>query len=190
MNLKKTIPDSCYEEVENGIRAYATPNTDYFVNPETNEVTANAPFFYKEVSGDFMLRAKVSLDFESTYDACVLLALDNERLWAKACFEMSDYGVPFIVSVMTNGCSDDANCISVDGTEAWLQLSRKGNVFAVHYSLDGKQFKMARLTYLPMSSTIKVGFEAQSPVGSGGVRNFSDIDFRNITLNDIRNGNE
>ena len=61
MNLKKTIPDSCYEEVENGIRAYATPNTDYFVNPETNEVTANAPFFYKEVSGDFMLRAKVSL---------------------------------------------------------------------------------------------------------------------------------
>ena len=103
---------------------------------------------------------------------------------------MSDYGVTFIVSVMTNGCSDDANCISVDGTEAWLQLSRKGNVFAVHYSLDGKQFKMARLTYLPMSSTIKVGFEAQSPVGSGGVRNFSDIDFRNITLNDIRNGNE
>ena len=166
------------------------PDTDYFVNPETGEVTANAPFFYEEVSGDFVLRAKVSLDFESAYDACVLLALDNERLWAKACFEMSDFGVPLIVSVMTNGLSDDANGIGVDGTEAWLQLSRKGNVFAVHYSLDGKEFRMARLAYLPMSSTIKIGFEAQSPSGSGGVRNFSDIDFRKVSLSNIRNGNE
>lgn len=190
MNLKKTIPDSWFEEVENGIRAYAMPNTDYFVNPETGDVTANAPFFYEEVSGDFVLRARVSLDFKSTYDACVLLALDNERLWAKACFEMSNYGFPTIISVMTNGRSDDAFCISVDGTEAWLQLSRKGDVFAVHYSLDGKLFKMARLAYLPMSSTIKVGFEAQSPTGNGGVRNFRDIDFKNISLNNIRNGNE
>lgn len=190
MKLEKTIPDSIFEEVENGIRAYATPNTDYFVNPETNEVTANAPFFYKEVSGDFLLRARVSLDFTSTFDACVLLALDNERLWAKACFEMSDYGLPTIVSVMTNGRSDDANCISVDVTEVWLQLSRKGNVFGIHYSLDGKHFRMARLTFLPMNNTIKLGFEAQSPLGNGGVRNFSDVVFKNEALNDIRNGNE
>lgn len=190
MNLQKTIPDSCFENVENGIIAYAIPNTDYFVNPETNEVTANAPFFYEEVSGDFMLRARVSLDFKSTYDACVLLALDNERLWAKACFELSDFGVPLIVSVMTNGRSDDANCINVDNSEVWLQLSRKGNVFGIHYSLDGREFRMARLTYLPMKDTIKVGFVAQSPTGSGGKRFFSYIEFEHISLSDIRNGNK
>lgn len=190
MKLVKNIPDSFFEETENGIRAYATPNTDYFVNPETNEVIANAPFFYREVSGDFLLRARVSLNFESVFDACVLFAMDNERLWAKACFEMSDLGYPSIVSVMTNGRSDDANCIGVDGTEVWLQLSRKGNVFGIHYSLDGRQFRMARLTYLPMNNTIKAGFVAQSPMGNGGERNFSDIDFRNVSLNDIRNGNE
>lgn len=189
MELKKTIANSIYEEIENGIKTFALPNTDYFVNPETDKVVANAPFFYKEVTGDFVFRSKVSLDFKSTYDACVLFALDNERLWAKACFEMSDYGIPTIVSVMTNGRSDDANCTSIDGNEVWLQLSRKGNTFAVHYSSDGVVFKMARLAYLPMNITIKVGFMAQSPTGNGGERIFNNIDLRNISLSDIRNGN-
>ena len=80
MELKKTIANSIYEEIDKGIKAFALPNTDYFVNPETDAVVANAPFFYKEVTGDFVLRSKVSLDFKSNYDACVLLALDNERL--------------------------------------------------------------------------------------------------------------
>ncbi|MDY4592476.1 MAG: DUF1349 domain-containing protein [Eubacteriales bacterium] len=189
MELKKTIANSIYEEIEKGIKAFALPNTDYFVNPESDAVVANAPFFYKEVTGDFVLRSKVSLDFKSTYDACVLLALDNERLWAKACFEMSDYGIPTVVTVMTNGRSDDANCTSIDGNEVWLQLSRKGNTFAVHYSLDGVLFQMARLTYLPMANTIKVGFVAQSPMGIGGERVFNNVDLMNVSLTDIRNGN-
>ena len=40
-----------------------------------------------------------------------------------------------------------------------------------------------------MSKTIKVGFEAQSPMGEGGMRSFEEILLVNMSLGDIRNGN-
>ncbi len=46
-----------------------------------------------------------------------------------------------VVTVMTNEKSDDANGINVDTNEIWLQMARKDNAFAIHYSLDGKEIK-------------------------------------------------
>lgn len=183
------LKESSYVVREGGLELEATPKSDYFVNPETEEATLSAPFLYHEVEGDFVFRAKVSHGFTSVYDACVLLAYDHERLWAKACFELSDLGTHNVVSVMTNGVSDDANNVCIEGNEVWLQLARKGSLFAVHYSLDGERFQMARLTRLPMRECIKVGFEAQSPIGEGGKRVFEDIVLECRTLDDIRDGN-
>jgi regulation of enolase protein 1 (concanavalin A-like superfamily) len=182
------INETKYEETEDGIQVYAPADTDYFVNPIDGNVKANAPFFYKEVDGDFILRAKVSHDFISTYDACVLLALENDKLWAKACFEYTDLGTNAVVTVMTNEKSDDANGINIEGNEIWLQMSRKDNVFAIHYSLDGKEFMMSRLSYLPMQKKIKVGLEAQSPTGKGGMRKFTDVSLEIRSPLDIRKG--
>lgn len=191
MNYKnlKWLSESTMEEIEQGIKIYAPKNSDYFVNPMSDEVTVTAPFLYQEVTGDFVFKAKVHHAFSATYDACVLLAMDHETLWAKACFEYSDLGTYAIVSVMTNQKSDDANGVVIDDTSVWLQLSRKDDIFAVHYSLDGLRFNMARLTYLPMNKTIKVGFEAQSPMGNGGMRYFTNCSLELKTLEDIRDGN-
>ncbi len=180
--------ESKFEETETGIDILAPAETDYFVNPADGEVVANAPFFYKEVEGDFILKAKVSLDFVSIYDACALLALDNDKLWAKACFEYTDFDTIAVVTVMTNERSDDANGVNVEEDSIWLQISRKDNVFAVHYSLDGNEFIMARLAYLPMSEKIKVGFLAQSPTGKGGIRKFEDVSLELKSPLDIRSG--
>lgn len=177
-----------YEVTEDGIQIYAPKKTDYFVNPADGKVKADAPFFYKEVEGDFILRAKVSHDFISTYDACVLLALDNEKLWAKACFEYTDLGTNSVVTVMTNERSDDANGVNVDGNEIWLQMSRKDDLFAIHYSYDGQDYMMARLCHLPMQKKIKVGLEAQSPIGDGGIRKFADVSLDLRGPADIRKG--
>ena len=190
MNFKdfKWTVETKYEETESGIHIYAPGETDYFVNPVDGEVKANAPFFYKEVEGDFILKAKVSLDFVSIYDACVLLALDHNKLWAKACFEYTDFGTNAVVTVMTNEKSDDANGVNVEGNEIWLQMSRKDDVFAIHYSLDGEEFIMARLAHLPMQKKIKVGLEAQSPTGSGGLRKFENVSLELQGPSDIRKG--
>ncbi len=175
--------------LESGIQIYAPAATDYFVNPADGAIKANAPFFYQEVEGDFVFRANVSHAFSSTYDACALLALEHETLWAKACFEYTDFHTHAVVTVMTNGRSDDANGANIVGNEVWLQLARKDDVFAVHYSLDGREFTMARICTLPMGRRIKVGLVAQSPVGSGGERRFLHVSLEHRTLEDIRGGN-
>lgn len=36
-------------------------------------------------------------------------------------------------------------------------MARKGDTFALHYSLDGEKFKIVRYFCLPVSDTVKVG---------------------------------
>ncbi len=182
------VNESEFEWTANGAAIHAPAETDYFVDPIDGKITATAPFFYKEVTGDFIFKAKVSLAFESVYDAAVLLVLDHETLWAKACFEYTDFGTTSVVTVMTDGRSDDANGVNVETDEIWLQMSRKDKVFAIHYSLDGEDYTMARLAHLPMQHTIKVGLEAQSPTGKGGKRMFEEISLELKSPADIRAG--
>lgn len=188
MNNFKWMHSSEMKETQNGLVITATPNSNCFVNPETGNTIFNAPFYYQDIDGDFVFQAKVGLEFITTYDAGVLLAYDNNALWAKACFEFTDLNTHAVVTVMTNGYSDDANCINVKENQVWLRLSRKGDVFAVHYSLDGEAFFMARLARLPMQKTIKVGIVAQSPLGQGGDRNFEFLSLELKTPIDIRTG--
>ena len=119
----KWLFESSYEKTERGIRIYAPEKTNLFVNPSNDKVDFTIPFLYQEVEGDFVLRAKVCHDFQKVYDACVLLALDHERMWAKACFEFTDIGTHSVVTVMNNGNSDDANNEIIDGNQVWLQLA-------------------------------------------------------------------
>lgn len=184
----KWINETDFELKDGGIEIDAPGDTDYFVNPINGKVTANAPFFYKEVAGDFILKAKIRLDFKSYYDAGVLLALDHDNLWSKACFEYTDFGTNAVVTVMTNGKSDDANGVNVNADEVWLQMSRKDDIFAIHYSLDGVEFILSRLTSLPMSEKIKVGLEAQSPTGNGGKRIFENVSLELKSPLNIRAG--
>ncbi len=166
----------------------ADPGKDFFVNPVDGSVTANAAFVYEEITGDFVCRARVSLEHESMYDAGVLLALQDDTHWAKACFELSDYGFKDVCTVMTNGISDDCNGIIVENNSVWLQLARTGDVFTVHYSMDGENYIMARICSMPLSKILKVGFEAQSPRGDGGKRYFDHFVIKNEGLKEPRAG--
>ncbi len=178
-----------HEALPEGFKLLAKAGADYFVTPAEGEVYADAVFGYVEVEGDFVFRAEVSLEMVSTYDAAVLLAMDHERLWAKACFELTDLGYPAVVTVFTDERSDDANGVKIDGDTVWLQLARKNDEFAIHYSRDGETFHMARYGWLPMAEKLKVGVEAQSPTGSGGWRIFRHVTLERKTLADIRDGN-
>ena len=171
----------------------APPKTDWFNNPipedgELPEPVANAPFFYTEVSGDFVFRAKVRPNHWYTYDACALMVIRDERMWAKAAFERSDFGTNAVVCVVTNEVSDDANGCNIEQESIWLQIVRKGDVFCVHYSLDGERFDMVRLFRLPDGESVKVGLEAQSPAGEGGVRLFEQVTLEKRTVENLRAG--
>ena len=173
---------------EKGLKIKALPNSDYFVDPAGSEPILNAPYYHIETDKDFVLKAKVSRSFRSVFDACVLMLMSDEKCWVKLCFELTDLGNNAVVSVVTNDVSDDANGANIQGDTVYLQMAKKGNLFALHYSLDGKDFKMVRYFALSIKDTFKLGFVAQSPTGDGGDCFFEDIELRYDSLKDLRKG--
>lgn len=164
------------------------PHADCFVDPAEGKVSVNAPFYYEEITGDFVIRAKVTHDFTTTFDACALMYMADNTHWGKQAFEFTDFGTHAVVSVVTNGRSDDANGVNIVGKSVWLQLARKGDLFAMHYSEDGVNWRLNRFYYLPTPACVKVGFTAQSPAGEGGAFQFEEFLLASTTLANIRDG--
>ena len=181
-------------DVKNGrLTLLAPPKSDFFYNNDAASETgispenlSNAPFYYTEVSGDFVLTVKVSVDFVDTYDAAAVMVMKNDHTWVKSCFEKTDFNTRAVVSVVMNQFTDDANGNNIDGNSIWLKVVRIGQSFALHYSVDGESFNMTRVFTLPVEETVKVGFVAQAPVGNGGERHFEHFTLEKKTLENIR----
>lgn len=176
------------------IAIYAPAISDHFNNPipengKFTEHQGNAPFFYKGIEGDFVIKTKVRPNFNTTFDAACIMVIQDENTWEKAAFEKSDFGTNAVVSVVTNIISDDANGCNVEADSVWLQVARVGNNFAIHYSMDGEKFYMVRVFYLPVENIVKIGIEAQCPMGEGGHRYFSHLSIENKTIANLRAGN-
>ena len=116
------------------------------------------------------------------------MCIEDEYIWTKAAFEKSDFGTVAAVCVVTNKISDDANGCNINQPSMWLKVCRVGDIFSTHYSLDGKTYNMIRLFHLPAEKSIKVGIEAQSPAGEGGMRYYSDIKLEKKTVKNLRTG--
>ena len=180
----------------NRIEIMATPLSDFFCNSGsvseegiTPESLSNAPFYYTEVEGDFVLQVKVSHAFKDIYDSASVMVMVDMQNWAKACFEKTDFGTHAAVSVVTKrGESDDANGCNLEGNTAWLKVCRVNHTFSFHYSTDGKQFYMMRFFSLPVDQKVKVGLLAQAPTGNGGVRVYEDLMLENKAVKNIRYG--
>jgi uncharacterized protein len=170
-----------------GLSITAGPGTDWFVDPRTDEAIANAPALVGPVEGDFVLSARLDVEFAGTYDAGALMLWRDDRTWAKLCFEYSYDHEPMVVSVVTRGASDDCNSAVVDGP-VWLRVARIGRAYAFHASTDGGRWDFVRHFGLGVEDALEVGFVAQSPRGDGCTATFSDIRFAAATLGDLRSG--
>lgn len=180
--------DAEYLEIDGGILIKAKPRSDMVVDPQSAMVTANAAFLARDIEGDFIFSARVSHPFHSMYDACCLIAYADDRLWGKACFECTEEGEHAVVTVMTNGLSDDANSVRIAGESVWLRMCRKGNVISVQYSENGADWRFVRILSIPLPNTVKVGLLAQSPVGIGGEFIFKNISIKQGAPQNMRFG--
>jgi regulation of enolase protein 1 (concanavalin A-like superfamily) len=162
--------------------------TDWFVDPAGDaDPVLNAPALVGSVAGDFMLSAYVSVEFGATFDAGVLMLHASESCWAKLCLERSPEGRPMVVSVVTQGHSDDCNSAALEHESAWLRVARLGTAYAFHRSTDGQRWQLVRYFRLPAPNA-SVGFEAQSPLGEGCRATFAEIRFEHGRLADLRGG--
>lgn len=178
-------------DVEFGDRSIvmsATPQTDWFTDPETSQVVATTSAVVCRPMTEFMLSAQVDVEFSSTFDAGALVLWSNTQSWAKLAFEFSPQGQAMIVSVVTRGESDDCNSVVIDSSSVWLRISGLGDAHAFHYSTDGDHWHFVRYFRLDTYGSVDVGFEAQSPLGGGCVARFSNISYVPERLASLRTG--
>ncbi|HEX5332240.1 MAG TPA: DUF1349 domain-containing protein [Cellulomonas sp.] len=177
--------------VADGVELTAAPRADLFLDPGGFDVAPDAERFLASVSGDFQLRARVSVDFRSTFDSGVLIGYVDESTWFKICAELDPVGVPRVVSVVTrDGASDDSNGSPLSQGSAHLRISRLGRAFALHTSDTGESWNLVRYFALgiPDDRPIKIGMLAQSPTGEGTVVRFEDVQFSTDRLQNVRDG--
>jgi regulation of enolase protein 1 (concanavalin A-like superfamily) len=191
------------DEKDGSVTVSAQPHTDIFIDPVSGSAGAGADAVLNAESmlnaatllgrapeGDFLLSARVTVGFASTFDAGVLLLWLDDQHWGKLCFELSPAGDPMVVSVVCRGVSDDANAFVVPSRSVWLRISRIQRAFAYHASLDGKSWQMIRVFALndAGASPGMVGFECQSPTGDGCSVTFDEIRFVPERLANLRDG--
>jgi Uncharacterized conserved protein len=177
-------------ETKDAVEIRAPAQSDFFIdmfNPDNPK--ADAPFYYEKRKGDFTVRVKVCPEFKSVYDAGGIFVYGGPRKWIKHEFEMTPYGHPSVVMVVTDGVSDDCDGEAMPGREElWLQLARKGDNWALHFSEDGKKWKLGRYFQRKMRAEVRVGIEAQSPIGKGCTVAFSKYAISESAPADMRKG--
>jgi regulation of enolase protein 1 (concanavalin A-like superfamily) len=170
--------------------------TDLFVDPSGDAPVPDAGrLLGTPPDGDFTLAARVTVDFQSTYDAGVLLLHAGPRHWAKLCFEFSPQHEPTAVTVVTRKTSDDCNSFEVAARALWLRITRTGRAWAFHASTEGQYWRLLRYFSLGehdgeagAGRPVQVGFLAQSPTGQGCTVTFSEISLRAGAPSDLRDG--
>ena len=170
------------------INLTAPDNSDFYCPPDDRPPMHNGLFCYVETDGNFVIRAKCSMQAHQTGDGVGLMAYQDDTHWIKCCLEEFDNRMIAIATVVTNGVSDDAIGSEITQPFVWLQIARKGDVFVVHYSLDGMRFLKARACKMLMPSRLRVGLLAQAPRGKGDRRSFEQLSIEHITISDISKG--
>ncbi|GAB3283545.1 DUF1349 domain-containing protein [Kineosporia babensis] len=189
-------PGSSWDVTGATLSTTAHPKSDIFVDPAGTAVTLASAALHNAATlltdapaGDFQFSARVGVDFGTTFDAGVLLVRVDETHWAKLCFEYSPAGEPMVVSVVCRGVADDANAFVVEQRTVWLRVSRIGETFGFHASVDGRVWQLIRyFTLGTVGRPFEFGFEAQSPMGEGCAVRFDEVSYRPQKLADLRDG--
>ena len=172
---------------DNLILLTANPHTDFMCKYRLFEKDS-AAFFYKKIRGDFTVKAKLSVAGENFGDATLLMVRATKNKWIKLCVEFGVDKRYSIVSMVTDGWSDDANGELLPANEAWVRITRKGDFYGMHYSLDGQIWRFVRAFGLELGENVKVGFGIQAPRSKQCMGTADHFEIIDEVITDFRNG--
>lgn len=144
------------------------------------------PFYHVTQKGDFVVRCKISPEFKALFDLGCIIVYENTDKWIKFAFENADSGHPAMVSVITDGVSDDCNGEKIYEDGVWMQIIRIGNNFSLHYSKDKEVWTLVRIFRLDMTEEVKLGISAQSPIGDGCTVKFEGLEILENKYTNLR----
>jgi regulation of enolase protein 1 (concanavalin A-like superfamily) len=164
------------------------PKTDWFVDPFDGTVARNAPILSFAPGPTYVFHTKVQVQFASKWDAGALMVWADDHHWAKLSYELSPDKQPTLVTVVTRGPSDDSNSVSVGGDTVYLQIARTGSTYVFYYGTDGETWHILRTFSLETKSSASLGFESQSPDGTGSTAVFSEMSYSPRKISNIYTG--
>lgn len=189
-NIIRWSPSAASHEVDDdGITIHAGPLTDWFNDPRTDGRTASAPVAVV-VEGALPVTVSCIVDIEpqATFDAACLVAHQDDDHWVKLALELDPSGQLRIVSVATDGSSDDCNHVAVSGTSCDLRISIDEHSVALHARSGDGGWELVRYCATPFSAPPSIGLEAQSPTGDGITARFTDITITHAAITELRDG--
>lgn len=165
---------------------------DLFCDPNGKISQHTLPMLLTEIDNTqpFTLTAKVKPGFtpDGTFNSANLLLFVHETLWQKLCFEQDEHGCHRIVSVRTQGFSDDNNHEQVKKDSVWLRISSDTNTVSCFYSEDNMHWHLVRLYQNYYPARIFAGIASQCPVTGSCVSLFEDVTLEQNTVADMRLG--
>jgi regulation of enolase protein 1 (concanavalin A-like superfamily) len=153
----------------------AGAKTDWFVDPFDGTVANSAPILLFKPDSDYVLSTKVTINFATKWDAGALMLWGDDHHWAKLSFEYSPDKVPMLVTVVTRGLSDDCNSRELRNDSVYFRIAKSAKTYVLYFCVDGHKWQILRTFSLDTEMPVQVGFEAQSPAGTGAVAKFSAI---------------
>jgi len=184
----KNSPLAWHVDAGHQLKISAGKKTDWFVDPFDGRVENSAPILLFAPGPDYVLNAKLNVGFRSKWDAGAFMIWADDHHWAKLSFELSPENEPTMVTVVTRGLSDDCNSNPISGNEVFLQVAKSRNTYVFYSSLDGHDWNILRTFNLDTNLKQMVGFEAQSPAGSGADATFSEIHYSPTRIKNIYTG--
>ncbi len=159
-------------------------HTDFWQKTHYNFTPDNGHFLYTELTGDFILSAKVRFFPKHQYDQAGLMVRLSPGCWLKTSVEYEPGGTSKLGAVVTNsGYSDWSTQEFVsDKNEITLRVRRESGDYIVEYLKDDSswvQMRMAHLLEDTGTLPVKAGLYACSPIGAGYRAYF---DFLQITI--------
>ena len=167
-------PRSWNLDAKNALAISSLPKTDWFVDPFDGAVASNAPILLFTPGSDYVLSARVSVTFVTKWDAGALMVMGDDHHWAKLSLELSPDRKP---TVVTRGLSDDYNSTHVSADSVYLRIAKSGKTYVFYFSADGQDWEILRTFSLDTGLPVRVGFESQSPEGSGTVVTFDAVHY-------------
>jgi regulation of enolase protein 1 (concanavalin A-like superfamily) len=171
----QNAPRSWNLDSKNVLTISSSAKSDWFVDPFDGTVANSAPILSFTPGADYVLSARVTVYFSTKWDAGALMLMGDDHHWAKLSFEFSPDGKPTLVTVVTRGLSDDCNSLNVSGDSVYLRIAKSGKTYVFYFSMDGGNWQILRTFSLDTELPVRVGFESQSPAGSGAVAKFADV---------------
>ncbi len=166
--------------------------TDIFCDPNGKISNNSLPMLLCTVDNTkpFTLQAKVTSGFtpDGLYNAADLVIFAHDTLWQKLCFEQDDYGHYRVVSVRTDGTSDDCNHDPHDVPSLYLKISSDTHTVGCYYSLNGKDWVMVRVSKNSYPQQLFVGIASQCPSKGECCSTFAELGLDTANVSDFRTG--